>query len=68
MPIALDMIKSLLEMAPSLLVCFIDGIQLLDHEGANPYVKEWMGILRVQDPEQAVKVLLTASGLLFRFM
>jgi hypothetical protein len=67
MPVALDIIKGLLEMAPSLLVCSIDGIELLDHKGTNPYVKELIGIVRVQDPERAVKVLLITSGLVFHF-
>lgn len=62
LPIALDMIKGLLEMAPNHLVCFIDGIQLLDHKDINLYVKELIGIFRIQDPERVVKVLFTTSG------
>jgi hypothetical protein len=56
------MIKGLLEMAPSFLVCFVDEIQVLDRKSTNPYVKELIGILQVQDPKRAVKVLLSTSG------
>ncbi|KAF7502672.1 hypothetical protein GJ744_005285 [Endocarpon pusillum] len=61
-PIAMDMIKGLLDIAPKFLVCFIDGIQLLDHKDTNAYVEELIGILRIQDLKRAVKVLFTTSG------
>jgi hypothetical protein len=61
-PAALQALQALLRLAPSLLICVIDGLHLLDHPDLEQYVNELLGILRTRDDVRVLKVLLTSEG------
>lgn len=61
-PSALQAFQALLRHAPSLLVCVIDGLQLLDHPDLEQYVNDLLSILRTGDDGRVLKVLLTSEG------
>lgn len=61
-PAALQVLQALLRHAPSLLVCVIDGLQLLDHPDLEQYVDDLLSILRTGDDGRVLKVLLTSEG------
>lgn len=62
-PAALQALHALLRHAPRLLICVIDGLQLLDHPDVEQAVNELLSILRVRDDGGKVfKVLLTSEG------
>lgn len=61
-PAALQTFKALLRHAPSLLVCVIDALQLLDHPDLEHYVNDLLSILRTGDDRRVLKVLLTSEG------
>lgn len=61
-PAALQVLKMLLRHAPSLIVCVIDGFQLLDHPDLEQHVDELLSILRIRDDGRVFKVLLTSEG------
>lgn len=64
-PAALQVLQALLRHAPSLLVCVIDGLQLLDHPDLERYVDDLLSILRTGDDGRVLKVLLTSEGFFF---
>ncbi|KAG6356460.1 hypothetical protein INS49_015848 [Diaporthe citri] len=59
---ALQALKALLRYAPGLLVCVIDGLQLLDHPDLEQHVDDLLSILRTGDDGRVLKVLLTSEG------
>lgn len=60
---ALQALRTLLRHAPRLLICVIDGLQLLDHPDVEQAVNELLSILRARDDEgRVLKVLLTSEG------
>lgn len=62
-PAALQTLRALLRHAPRLLICVIDGLQLLDHPDVEQAVNELLSILRISDDEgRVLKVLLTSEG------
>lgn len=61
-PSALQAFQALLRHAPSLLVCVIDGLQLLDHPDLEQYVNDLLSILRTGNDGRVLKVLLTSEG------
>ncbi|KAI7774944.1 hypothetical protein LA080_007643 [Diaporthe eres] len=61
-PSALQAFQALLRHAPSLLVCVIDGLQLLDHPDLEQYVNDILSILRTGNDGRVLKVLLTSEG------
>lgn len=61
-PAALKAFQALLRYAPSLLVCVIGGIQLLDHPDLEQHVDDLLSILRTGADGRVLKVLLTSEG------
>jgi hypothetical protein len=61
-PKALDILSPLLKLAPRLLVCVIDKLQILDHVKINQYIDRLLDIFRVDDEIMVVKILITTSG------
>ena len=61
-PKALDIIRALLVHAPRLLLCVIDGLQLLDHRDTNSYIDQLLDALRSQNNSRVFKLLLTTIG------
>lgn len=59
---ALQALQALLRHAPSLLVCVIDGLHLLDHPDLEQYVNDLFSILRTGGDGRVLKVLLTSEG------
>lgn len=61
-PMALRALRALLTHAPSLLICVIDGLQVLDHPDLEQHVDELLRILRANNDGRVLKVLLTSEG------
>lgn len=61
-PAAVKALRALLRHTPSLLICVIDGLQLLDHPDLEQYVDELLVTLRAGDDSRVLKVLLTSEG------
>lgn len=61
-PKALNLIRDLLKSTPALLLCVIDGLQLLDHPNTNEFVDQLLSRLIDDSGERVVKILLTTNG------
>ncbi|KAK6857299.1 hypothetical protein PG995_007486 [Apiospora arundinis] len=62
-PVALSLFRSLLQVSPDLLICVIDGLQLLDDSGELVrYVDELLAALTAPAHHHVVKLLVTTSG------
>ncbi|KAK9778496.1 hypothetical protein SCAR479_04518 [Seiridium cardinale] len=59
---ALAILQYLLELSPGLLVCAIDGLELLDHPRTTPHIEKLIDILRNPPQGYHFKVLLARSG------
>ncbi|KAH8883585.1 hypothetical protein GQ53DRAFT_699035 [Thozetella sp. PMI_491] len=59
---ALDIIRSLIKLAPLSVLFVIDGLQLILDGAAQRHLVALIGILRAPDPQRVVKVLLTTTG------
>ena len=60
---ALRIIQSLLEHAPSYMVCVVDGLQLLEDEDTVEALEQLLEILRDRASKSIVKVLFTTDGM-----
>ena len=61
-PIAFELLRALLRVAPRLLLCVIDGLQFLDHASTRQDVDQLVDILQCNDPNRVLKVLYTSNG------
>ncbi|KAK8040219.1 hypothetical protein PG991_000007 [Apiospora marii] len=61
-PIALALMKRLIEVSPGLLICVIDGLQLLDYGELVEYGNKLLGVLTGSVQDHVVKLLVTTSG------
>ncbi|KAK7991213.1 hypothetical protein PG988_000007 [Apiospora saccharicola] len=61
-PIALSLLKGLIEISPNLMICVIDGLQLLDCGELVRYVDELLEVLTGPVQDHVVKLLVTTSG------
>ena len=61
-PKALDIIRALLLHTPRLLLCVIDGLQILGHRDTNSYIDQLLDALRAQNDSRVFKLLLTTRG------
>ncbi|CAG8972117.1 hypothetical protein HYALB_00008122 [Hymenoscyphus albidus] len=61
-PTALNLIRDLLALGPPLLLCVIDGLQLLDHPNTIDPMDKLLVILADGSKERVVKILLTTNG------
>ncbi|KAI0006516.1 hypothetical protein F4779DRAFT_620531 [Xylariaceae sp. FL0662B] len=59
---ALDIIRALLDLAPSSLVCVIDGMETMESEKTIRDLAKLVDILRDQGARRTLKVLFTTSG------
>jgi hypothetical protein len=59
---ALELMEVLLKHAPKVLLCVIDGLEILDHYSNQPYLDRMIQILQPKDSLRVVKVLLTTRG------
>jgi hypothetical protein len=62
-PQALDLIKILLTQVPRLLLCVIDGLQMLDQGSTTSYIRQLVDILQANEDGRVRKVLFTTSGI-----
>ncbi|KAI0107554.1 hypothetical protein GGR51DRAFT_559359 [Nemania sp. FL0031] len=62
-PVALEVIRTLFSHTSRLMLCVIDGLQVLDHRDNNPYIDQLLELLRAQYDKKVFKLLLTTSGL-----
>jgi hypothetical protein len=62
-PKALRLIEVLLRQVPRLLLCVIDGLQILDHGSATRYIGQLVDILQTREDGRVRKVLFTTSGI-----
>ncbi|KAI0485580.1 hypothetical protein F4859DRAFT_528553 [Xylaria cf. heliscus] len=60
--VALDLIESLLEHAPPMLLVIIDKLHLADSQETRPYLTRLITILRGRNPSRSIKTLLTTAG------
>ncbi|KAK8054427.1 hypothetical protein PG996_013728 [Apiospora saccharicola] len=61
-PIALSLLKGLIKISPNLMICVIDGLQLLDCGELVRYVDELLEVLAGPVQDHVVKLLVTTSG------
>lgn len=59
---ALDLIEQLLELAPNLLFCVIDGLHLLDRPSTTLSIKRLLEVLQSRHENKVLKVLIVTSG------
>ncbi|KAI1271372.1 hypothetical protein F5Y07DRAFT_345993 [Xylaria sp. FL0933] len=60
--VALNLIESLLEYAPPMLLVIIDKLHLADSQETRPYLTRLITILRGRNPSRSIKTLFTTAG------
>ncbi|WXC56856.1 hypothetical protein SNK03_002787 [Fusarium graminearum] len=59
---ALDLVRVLLDHAPSPLIWVIDGLQLVEDRTSMPFLQTFLGILKEQKTKRISKVCFTTQG------